>query len=301
MKRINKAIALAILASPAFVACNQDKIDQLTSENQELATQTQSLNKELEDYMKTFNEIEANLREIKAREENINTKTSDNVEYEDGDRKEAIVSDVQAINTLMAENKEKIASLQGKLESSNSEFKKMVSNLNYRIKQKDEEIVSLKGDLETLNIEKEQLAKNVETLTSRIDTLSVEKEEQMAMIEEQQSKIEDQTEALNTAYVAIGSYKDLRDEEVVIKEGGVLGLGSTERLNDQINNNAFSKIDITEVRSIPVLAKKVELVSVHPVGSYEFEKNAEEKVEKLVILDPEKFWASSKYLVVMVE
>ncbi len=301
MKRINKAIALAILAAPAFVACNQDKIDKLESENQELATQTQSLNQELETYMKTFNEIEANLKEIKAREENINTKTSDNVEYENSDKKAEIVTDIQAINTLMAENKEKISSLQDKLESSNSEFKKMVSSLNYRINQKDEEITSLKGELETLNIEKEQLAKNVETLTSRIDTLSVEKEEQLATIEEQQSKIEDQTEALNTAYVAIGSYKDLRDEEVVVKEGGVLGLGSTERLNDQINNEAFSKIDITEVRSIPVLAKKVELVSVHPAGSYEFELNAEEKIEKLVILDPEKFWASSKYLVVMVE
>jgi len=301
MKRINKAIALAVLAAPAFVACNQEKIDQLTDENQQLATQTQSLNAELEDYMKTFNEIESNLREIKAREENINTKTSDNVEYENADRKDEIVSDIQAINTLMSENKEKINSLQEKLESSNSEFKKMVSSLNYRIKQKDEEITSLKGDLETLNIEKEQLAKNVETLTSRIDTLSLEKEEQIAMIEDQKAKIEDQTESLNTAYVAIGSYKDLRDEEVVVKEGGVLGLGSTERLNDKINNDAFSRIDISEVRSIPVLAKKVELVSVHPAGSYEFEMNAEEKIEKLVILDPEKFWASSKYLVVMVE
>ena len=177
----------------------------------------------------------------------------------------------------------------------------MVANLNYRIQQKDEEIVSLKGELETLNIEKEQLAKNVETLTSRIDTLSLEKQEQLATIQEQKSLITDQTTALNTAYVAIGSLKDLREEEVVVKEGGVLGLGSTERLNDKINNEAFSKIDITEVRTIPVLAKKAELVSVHPAGSYEFELNAEEKIEKLVILDPEKFWASSQYLVVMVE
>jgi DNA repair exonuclease SbcCD ATPase subunit len=300
MKRIHKTIALAILTVPAFVACNQDKIDKLTSENQELATQTQTLNTELEDYLKTFNEIEANLREIKEREENISTKTSD-VEYENKDQKDEIVSDIQMINTLMAENKKKISSLQDELSSTNSEFKKMVSNLNYRIKEKDEQITTLKTELETLNIEKEQLAKNVETLTSRIDTLSVEKEEQLAKIEEQQSRIEDQTEALNTAYVAIGSYKDLRDEEVVVKEGGVLGLGSTERLNDQINNEAFSKIDITEVQTIPVLAKKVELVSVHPLGSYEFQMNAEEKVEKLVILDPEKFWASSKYLVVMVE
>ena len=86
MKRIHKYIAVAVLAAPAFVACNQDKIDQLSSENQELATQTQNLNKELEEYMKTFNEIESNLQEIKSREENINTKTSDNVEYQNQDQ-----------------------------------------------------------------------------------------------------------------------------------------------------------------------------------------------------------------------
>lgn len=301
MNKVQKYLAVALLTVPVFTACNQEKVDQLTDENITLANRNKGLNKELEGYLKTFNEIEDNLNEIKEREANIVTSTADGVEYKETDRKASVVRDMTAINALMKENRAKMASLQSRLKSSDSEFKKMVASLNYRLREKDEELNVLKTDLETLNIEKEQLTQNVSMLASKVDTLSATTEEQADIIEEQSSVIEERTTALNTAFVAIGSYRDLRDEKVVVKEGGLLGIGSTEKLSEEMNYEAFSKIDITQVRSIPVVAKKVDLVSAHPQGSYEFELNEEENVEKLVILDPEKFWESSKYLVVLVE
>ncbi len=300
MKSINKFF-IAALMIPALASCNQEKIDQLSSENEQLATRTTELNTELEKYLKTFNEIETNLREIKEREDKLNLSAEDNVEYQDAENVESMVEDIRAINALMAENKEKMAELQQSLDQAGSEYKKMVNNLSYRIKQKDEEITTLKTNLENANVENEQLAQNIETLTKTVDTLSYQKEEQLAVIEEQKSKIEEQTTSLNTAYVAIGTSKNLEDEEVVVKEGGILGIGSTDKLNKNLKEEAFSKIDITEVKSIPVLAKKVELITTHPAGSYEFEKNEDEKIEKLVILDPNKFWEASKYLVVKVD
>jgi DNA repair exonuclease SbcCD ATPase subunit len=300
MKHINKYL-LAVLMIPALAACNQDKIDQLSSENETLSTRTVELNQELETYLKTFNEIEANLKEIKEREESINLRAEDNVEYQEADTRTAMVEDIKAINALMAENKEKMAELQQKLDDSGAEFKKMVNNLNYRIKQKDAEIAQMKSAVDSLSVEKEQLAQNVETLTKTVDTLSVLKNEQMALIEAQKTKIDEQITSLNTAWVAIGSSKELQNENVVVKEGGILGIGSTETLNKNLNEQAFSKIDISEVSSIPVLAKKVELITTHPEGSYEFEMNEDEKIEKLVILDPTKFWEASKYLVVKVD
>ncbi|MBL6447293.1 hypothetical protein JMN32_13320 [Fulvivirga sp. 29W222] len=299
MKKMKTYIA-ALLLAPAFVACNQEKVDELTAENRELSNQKQELNSELEAYMKTFNDIETNLKEIKEREESINLSTSDNIEYEEGDSKEAVVNDIQAINTLMAENRQKIEQLQSKLNTNSKEFKRLVANLNRRIKEKDEELVALKEDLENLNIEKEQLAKNVEDLTYTVDTLSTIKSKQSEVIASQTEKIENQTEVLNEAYVAIGTFKDLENEKVVTKEGGLLGIGRTEKLKSDFNDKAFSKIDKTKVNSIPVFAKKVELVTNHPLGSYELSVNDEEEVEKLVILDPDKFWNSSKYLVVVV-
>lgn len=300
MKTMKNYIAVLLLA-PVFVACNQKKVDELTAQNQELSTQKQELSTELEAYMKTFNDIETNLKEIKEREENINLTTSDNVEYKEGDAKAAVVKDIQAINTLMAENRQKMDELQNKLNTSSAEFKKLVANLNRRVKEKDEELVALKADLENLNIEKEQLAQNVEKLTYTVDTLSNIKTNQSEVIATQTEKIENQTEALNEAFVAIGTYKDLEEEEVVIKEGGLLGIGRTEKLKSDFNNKAFSKIDRTKVNSIPVFAKKIELVTNHPQGSYELSMNEQEEIEKLVILDPDKFWKSSKYLVVVVD
>ncbi len=143
MKSIQKYFIAAALSMPLLASCNQDKIDQLSSENTTLAERNQGLNKELESYLQTFNEIEENLQEIKSREENIATSTSDNVEYADGDRKETVVKDIQAINALMTENKQKINSLQTKLASSDSEFKRMVANLNKRLNDKDQEIIVL--------------------------------------------------------------------------------------------------------------------------------------------------------------
>ena len=290
----------ALLVAPAFMACNQDKIDQLTSGNNELSSQRQELSSELEAYMKTFNDIESNLKEIKEREENINLSTSDNVEYSEEDSKASVLKDIQAINTLMAENKQKMEQLQDKLNTSSAEFKKLVGNLNRRLKEKDAELVALKEDLENLNIEREQLAQNVQKLTYKVDTLTVIRNTQDETIASQTNTIDTQTEALNTAYVAVGTFKDLENEDVVTKEGGLLGIGRTEKLKSNFNNNAFSKIDRTKVNSIPVFAKKVELVTNHPADSYELSKNEEEEVEQLVILDPDKFWKSSKYLVVVV-
>lgn len=295
-----KKYIIVLLLAPLFVACNQDKVDELTTQNQELSTQKQELSTELEAYMKTFNDIESNLKEIKEREEQINISAADNVENNKGDNKEAIVRDIQAINTLMAENRKKMDDLQSKLNTNSDEFKRMVANLNQRIKAKDQELVALKEDLEKLNVERDQLAQNVETLSYKVDTLSTAYTTKSETISSQSEKIANQTEALNTAYVAIGTYKDLEEENVVTKEGGILGIGSTEKLRSDFNNKAFSKIDITKVNDIPVFAKKIELVTNHPIGSYELQKNEEDKVEKLVILDPEKFWNSSKYLVVVV-
>ncbi|UII21129.1 hypothetical protein [Fulvivirga ligni] len=299
MKTIKRYIAVLLIA-PAFVACNQKKVDELTSANQSLSTEKQELSVELENYMKTFNEIEANLKEIKSREDKINLSATDNVEYQEGDAKQAVVNDIKAINTLMAENRTKMDELQNKLNTSSAEFKKMVANLNYRIKQKDGEISTMKEDLEKLNIEKEQLTENVTNLTYTVDTLSTTNTKQSDLIANQTKTIENQTESLNTAYVAIGTKKDLEDEDVITKEGGVLGIGSTEKLKANANNKAFSKIDITKTNSIPVFAKKLELVTAHPKDSYELAWNENDQIEKLVILDPAKFWNSSKYLVVKV-
>lgn len=297
MNALTKYITVFMMA-PLAMACNQKEMDRLSSENQELDSANTQLNAELKEYMQTFNQIESNLAEIKKRENAINVKTSDNVEFKENDKRE-VVRDIEAINALMQDNRNKMNELQSKLDNTSSEFKTMVSRLNSRVSEKDNQIASMKEELTSLNMEKEELSKNVATLNEEVDTLKNKSEFQESVITAQNDKIENQYEALTTAYVVIGSYKDLEDKKVLDKDGGVLGLGRTEKLRSDFNQDAFTRINIEEESQIELRGKKAEVVTNHPKDSYKLELNDDEEIEKLVILNPNDFWKSSKYLVVM--
>ena len=88
---------------------------------------------------------------------------------------------------------------------------------------------------------------------------------------------------------------------MVTKEGGFLGLGKEERLSANLNSEAFKSVDITQIQTIPLTnTKEAKLVTVHPASSYTIEKQ-DDKVSEIKITDAEKFWSTSKYLVVMPE
>jgi hypothetical protein len=134
---------------------------------------------------------------------------------------------------------------------------------------------------------KEQLASTNSSLATLIE-----------MYRDKSQLADMQRNELNTAWYAVGTSKELRNNGVLTKEGGVIGLGGVNKLNtSDLAKGYFTRIDITSTTSIPVAAKKAKLATTHPEGSYRFENGA----TKLVITDPAAFWSISKYLVVEVE
>jgi len=87
---------------------------------------------------------------------------------------------------------------------------------------------------------------------------------------------------------------------VLTKEGGVLGLGREKVLKPDFNSKAFTSIDITKVQTIPLSSTGAQVITNHPSDSYTIDIKGDQ-VSDIRILDPEKFWASSKYLVVVVD
>lgn len=276
-----------LLALPFLFACDNDKVnvtdgtgttDSLNAENELLKQQLSEKDSAVNSFMQAFNEIESNLAVIKEKEKII----SDTKGTDLKNKEEQIVADIQEIYDLMNKNKEKLASMSGKLKKANlkiEEFQKIIERLNQQLTEKDAEITSLKEQLEKLNIEMTELNLNY-----------------TAKEEESNQK----TSKLNTAYYAFGTSKELKTQGVVTKEGGFIGIGKTEQLMKDFNKNYFTKIDITETTSIPLAAKKARLVTTHPSGSYKFE-GPQGKVEKLTITNPEDFWSTSKYLVIIIE
>jgi hypothetical protein len=161
---------------------------------------------------------------------------------------------------------------------------KMLGQLNKDIETKEEQINYLKENLTAANF-------TIEILNEMLDSAEFRNEIQGEIIQMQ-------AEELNTAYYAIGTFKELKENGVVEKDGSIIGLGGSKQLKEDFNNDYFAEIDITRAMSIPLNSAKVKIITNHPTNSYVLEG---EEVKTLKIIDPYSFWSNSKYLVVSID
>ncbi|MCK9616392.1 MAG: hypothetical protein M0R21_00990 [Lentimicrobiaceae bacterium] len=277
-----KKFLFILLVIPIAFGCNQKKIKDLELKNDSLTSQAQLKDTTIMSYLKSFNDIQSNLDSIKGREMVINESTSGNVEMKPNTQ-EKILNDIQIINDLMQQNKQKLGALQAKLKKSNVkvvELERMVENLTKQIADKDAEIITLKEQLAKLNLDNEKLNASVRELNARTDA-------QTKTINEQTSKINEQTTALNTAFWCIGTRKELKKNNVIARGGKLL---------PNFNKNFFTKIDVTQVTSINIGGKKIKMLTTHPSSSYKM--IGDKKIESITITNPHEFWSTSKFLVI---
>jgi DNA repair exonuclease SbcCD ATPase subunit len=271
-------------------ACNndelEDKIAQLEAEKLEANSNLEGKEELIVDFIGSMNEIEANLAEIKERENIITTRFNEgNVEMNDN-MKDQIIEDIELINNLLIENKEKMAAINSKFRKSEresnlkiKELETMIESLSYRMQEKDAEIADLHTQLAEAN---KQLMVLFEEYNNRIEELGEQEDE------------------LNTAFYCYGSSKELREQGVISKEGGFIGIGKTEKLSDNFNKEYFTQVDVSLTNEIELMSKKVKIITNHPSDSYKIEGD-DDRAEKIIILDSDSFWSSSKYLVMVVD
>lgn len=254
--------------------------------------QKQSFNEQLtardsviNEWMLTFDQIEKDLNTIKEKEQLINVKSS-NVEFSK-DKKQQILEDIKYINTLLDQNKRKIAALNEQLKNSGGTIKGLqnkIAELETTMKQRETEMSDLKTTLVNKDFEIGQLNTK---MTGLQDTLTQKNE-----------KIVKQTYKLNKAFLASGTYKTLKDKGILTKEGGFLGLGRKQLLVEDVNDSSFVQVNITEMKTIPVNSKAVRLITDHPKSSYALIRDNNKKIAYIEIKDPEEFWKITKYAVV---
>jgi len=282
-------IILVAAATIAWMLYNRHQNEQLalmeserSSYNEQLTVRDSTLN----DWLQTFTQIENDLNTLKQKENLITFSNQGNVEFTTA-RKEQILQDIKSISMLLDENRKKLASLSAQLRNSGREIKglqEMIASLETKIQGHETEIAALSSTIGQKDVEIGEL----NLLASELKTTVTEKEE----------FISTQTAEMNKAYLASGSYKELRDMGIVSKDGGFLGLGKTESLVNDITDSLFAQIDITELKVIPVNAREAKLVTEHPTNSYEFVMEGDDKIAHIEIKDPAQFWKISKYAVV---
>ena len=257
---------------------------ELENANQDLSTQLNSRDSVINDMLTGFDEIATNLESIRQRRSLINTKTDEGALTED--KKQAIVKDIQMMNSLLDDSKMKIAQLNAKLKSSGLqtvELQQKIEALNKIVEVQSSDIAALK---ETLTQKDFQMAE----LNEKMDNL------EMNLVAKKDTIIMQHND-LNRAYYAHGTYKELKEKGLLAKEGGFLFLGKNTNIQENFDGKYFTEIDILKVKTIPVNSKKAELITEHPAGSYKLvEDNG--KIAYLQIENPQEFWKISKYAVV---
>ena len=282
--RTATVLAAAILAVSCGNAQRQQVVAESRRQRDSLTTVIGAKDSLINAVFADINAISEHLALIKSRENLITVASG----AENGRRPvEEINNDIAAIDRLLRENREKIASLQRsaallrKADLRIEGLEKMIAELNRQLAEKKTEVAQLRDELTRMGSEVETLAETVAERTAEVEDLSGEKLE-----------LENR---LHTVYYIVGAEKELRDAQIVNKQGFI---GRTLTVGQHGSMESFTQADSRLLSEIPVGHRKVTVVSTHPEGSYELVTDGSKSVEKLLITDPVRFWESSKVLVV---
>ena len=283
MKHIATAAALGVVALLASCVSRQVAVE-AESRSDSLELVVSAKDSLINAVFADINAISENLALIKSRE-NLITVAG---ESEGGRRPvEEIDNDIKAIDRLLRENRSKIESLQrsaAQLRKANLRIdglEKMIADMNRQLAEKKAEVEQLRESLVRMGDEVKSLTEEVAVRSAEVENLSGE-------------KVELQNQ-LNTVYYIVGAEKELRDAQIINKQGFI---GRTLTVGRNSNFDSFTMADSRLLSEVPVGQKKATLVTSHPEGSYELVTDANKVVEKLIITDPVRFWESSKILII---
>ena len=283
IKHIATAAALGVVALLASCVSRQVAVE-AESRSDSLELVVSAKDSLINAVFADINAISENLALIKSRE-NLITVAG---ESEGGRRPvEEIDNDIKAIDRLLRENRAKIESLQrsaAQLRKANLRIdglEKMIADMNRQLAEKKAVVEQLRESLVRMGDEVKSLTEEVAVRSAEVENLSGE-------------KVELQNQ-LNTVYYIVGAEKELRDAQIINKQGFI---GRTLTVGRNSNFDSFTMADSRLLSEVPVGQKKATLVTSHPEGSYELVTDANKVVEKLIITDPVRFWESSKILII---
>ena len=288
-----RAFALIIVSAVLLSSCDQreKELEQKLLEMEQTASQK---DKDINAFIDSFTAIQTNLDSIKELEGIVTARAIENPE-KNSKIEGAIVEDMMLIYENMKRTRNQIETLEEELNSSSiasEKLKNLISRLKEDITERDNEITMLKEGLVEANI-------YIDKLMSSVDRLALENERRVQVIQQKNVELQKKEEEIQSGFWIAGTTKDLRNQNVIDKEGAFLGLGGVKVVSEDMNLEDLAQINIQEVTEIELSGKKPELVTSHPKHTYEFVMGEKNNVEKLVIDDPDAFWQNSKVLVIV--
>ena len=284
MKKLLSVTLIAIL-SLAFVGCQGNKQSAESAD----AAQSDSLRQvisqkdnEINDMMGTLNEIQDGFNEINAAENRVTIAKGG----EGANKEQQIRENIQFIAKTMKHNRELIAKLRNQLKQSSVKgdaLKNTLESLSKQLEEKDKQLQQMRAELDAKDIHITELDEAINNLHTNVNNLANENSKKSQVINSQDKQ-------LNTAWFVFGTRKELKEQRII--EGDKV-------LQSNFNKNYFTKIDIRVDKEIKLYSKYAKLLTMHPSSSYILQRDAN-KQYTLKITNPEIFWSTSKYLVILV-
>ena len=194
-----------------------------------------------------------------------------------------VVKAIEDMAFKIKENERLIESLNKSLssaENKNNTFSKKINELNIEIATTNREVYFLKEEISQLNNSYSSLFERYNEQISVINSLE---------------------EELNKVGYVIGTKSELFKNNILTKEGGIIGIGKTKKLSNDLNTAYFNYKSKLLLNYIIVGSKNAKIITSHPANSYRFSENEDGIIDSLIITNAEVFWKNSKYLVVEVK
>lgn len=283
MRKIFSILAFVMLLASCQEKKNVPVIENRDSVRDSLQQVIDFKDREINDILGTMNEIQEGFRLINAAEGRMSIIKSG----EATNKTEQMRENIRSISEMMEHNRELIAKLRQQVRESSvrsDQFKTVIDNLVQQLENNDANLQKLQTELQEKDIHIAELDQTVASLSSSIASLKEESSNKSETIIAQDKQI-------NTAWYVFGTKKELQSQNIYEK-GRVL--------QSNFNKNYFTKIDIRIVKEIKLYSKSVKIMTAHPTSSYQLIQDAN-KQYVLRINNPQNFWSTSKYLVVLVK
>lgn len=283
MKKIFTIFAAAVI----MAACSENKpapvVDQSLQRADSLQRIVDQKDDEINEMMSTLNEIQEGFRIINAAE----GKVALIKDGESTNKADQIRQSIRNISAAMEHNRDLIAKLQKQVRESSvrgEQLKATIESLMAQLADKDTQLRQLQAELQEKDIHIAELDQTVSNLNTNVNQLKEESSNKTETINAQDKQI-------NTAYYVFGTKKEL-EAQSIYQKGKVL--------QSTFNRNYFTKIDIRVDKEIKLYSKSAQILTAHPTSSYTLTQDAN-KQYILRISNPQQFWSTSKYLVVLVK
>ncbi|HET7110424.1 MAG TPA: hypothetical protein VFI41_06095 [Gemmatimonadales bacterium] len=293
---MRKVLVLAVLALTVVGCADKKKLDAALADSQRVSAEKDSLLNEVLANAEMVSSINAELAKVK--DLGANPVTKGEATTTANDQRQVVLGKIRdAITRLQASEesldkaKNRLAALDKKdsrLVAQISQYQKNIEEMKTQIQQQQTEYLAI------IDSQKTQIT----TLATNLDTVTAQK----AVVESEKQALVD---TMNTVYYAVGTEKALRDEGVAVKEGSkFLIFGGTKLLPARDPNiSAFTVIHRINdsVIALPDSTKTYKIISRQNASylSNEVRDGNKVKGDALHIADPDKFWGSSKYLIVV--